>query len=118
MSMGFVAMSDSGPFTKNKITIIPFILLMCAVGWRSSGLRKMEVPEAETPNCEKSGIGVVWELENDNLVRKKTLCQHAVVNTNSSIYHIMTVGFPKAVVCNADCGYLHRAVIEASDPLF
>jgi hypothetical protein len=28
----------------------------------------MEVPEAETPNCDKSGIGVVWELEKDNLV--------------------------------------------------
>ena len=28
----------------------------------------MEQPEAEIPTSEKSGVGVVWELENDNLV--------------------------------------------------
>jgi hypothetical protein len=49
----------------------------------------MEQPEAEIPASEKCGLGVVWELENENMV---TFCQYCLCKPKI-LPSVFTLGF-------------------------
>jgi hypothetical protein len=53
----------------------------------------MEQPEAEIPASEKCGLGVVWELENENMVKfsQYCLCKSKILQTSDSEGEEITV---------------------------
>jgi hypothetical protein len=46
----------------------------------------MEQPEAEIPASEKCGLGVVWELENENMVTFVS-----IVSANPKYYRVYSL---------------------------